>query len=86
MTNANRTNPFDEVHDILCEMQDDIEALMDFANALKSISDAIEDKSDRGMVWRLASEIWKRADMAKDGNDRLLAILRPYWEGTQRAA
>ena len=71
-----RTGLDDQIFDALCEMQEDLRALDEFADALALVSETMDESPHANAINRLAWEIKRRAQSIERRRDDLLRLAR----------
>jgi hypothetical protein len=67
----------DQIFNAVCEMQEDLRALDEFADALALVSETMDESPHANAINRLAWEIKHRAQSVKRRRDDLLRLARP---------
>jgi hypothetical protein len=72
-----RTGMDDQIFNAVCEMQGDLRALDEFADALALVSETMDESPHANAINRLAWEIKRRARSVERRRDDLLRLARP---------
>ena len=72
-----RTELDDQIFNAECEMQEDLRALDEFADALALVSETMDESPHANAINRLAWEIKHRAQSVERRRDDLLRLARP---------
>ena len=72
-----RTGLDDQIFNAVCEMQEDLRALDEFADAFALVSETMDESPHANAINRLAWEIKHRAQKLETRRDDLLRLARP---------
>ena len=72
-----RTELDDQFFNAVCEMQEDLRALDEFADVLALVSETMDESPHANAINRLAWEIKHRAQSVERRRDDLLRLARP---------
>ena len=72
-----RTELNDQIFNAVCEMQEDLRALDEFADALALVSETMNESPHANAINRLAWEIKHRAQSVERRREDLLRLARP---------
>jgi hypothetical protein len=72
-----RTELDDQIFNAVCEMQEDLRALDEFADALALVSETMNESPHANAINRLAWEIKHRAQSVERRREDLLRLARP---------
>jgi hypothetical protein len=72
-----RTELDDQIFNAVCEMQEDLRALDEFADVLALVSETMDESPHANAINRLAWEIKHRAQSVERRRDDLLRLARP---------
>jgi hypothetical protein len=72
-----RTGLDDQIFNAVCEVQEDLRALDEFADALALVSETMDESPHANAINRLAWEIKHRAQSVERRREDLLRLARP---------
>jgi hypothetical protein len=72
-----RTELDDQIFNAVCEMQEDLRALDEFADVLALVSETMDGSPHANAINRLAWEIKRRTQSVERRRDNILRLARP---------